>query len=65
MSPIILKYYYCVYHTMPVAARISRENEVAANEILPSRADYYPVLGQLMNELDLPKVINNVVEPYN
>lgn len=65
MSPIILKYYYCVYHTMPAADRISRENEVAVNEILPSRADYYPVLGQLMNELNFPKVINNVVETYN
>jgi hypothetical protein len=45
MSPIILKYYYYVYPTMPATGRISRENEVAANEILPSRADYYPVLG--------------------
>jgi len=37
----------------------------ATNNIMPFRADYYPVLGQIMNELNLPKVINNVVEPYN
>jgi transposase len=31
------------------------------DEILPFRADYYPVLGQLMNEIDLAGTINRVV----
>lgn len=32
------------------------------DEILPLKADYYPVLGQLMNEIDLAGVINQVVD---
>ena len=32
------------------------------DEILPLKADYHPVLGQLMNEMDLADVINKVVD---
>lgn len=35
------------------------------DNILPFRADYYPILGQLMNEIDLPQVINQHVESPN
>ncbi|GCC10894.1 hypothetical protein IPdc08_00932 [archaeon] len=29
------------------------------------RADYYPILGQLMEELNLAETINNIVQPYD
>ena len=32
---------------------------------IPFRADYHPVLGQLMKELKFPEIINEVVEPPN
>lgn len=32
------------------------------DEILPMKADYHPVLGQLMNEMDLAGVINQAVD---
>jgi len=50
---------------VPTTRTLSSETEEAMNDILPFRADYYPVLGQIMNELNLPKVINNFVEHYN
>lgn len=50
---------------MPTTCSPSRKTGEVMNDILPFRADYYPVLGQIMNELNLPKVINNVAEPYN
>lgn len=32
------------------------------SDILPCRADYYPVLGHIMNEVDVAGAINNVVD---
>lgn len=50
---------------MPITNRALSKIEKVMNNILPFRADYYPVLGQIMNELNLPEVINNVVKSYN
>jgi transposase len=48
---------------IPFAMTAILKIEQLASVIHPLRADYYPILGHLMNELHLPDRINKIVEP--
>ncbi|MFO8109637.1 MAG: IS1634 family transposase [Thermoplasmata archaeon] len=44
---------------------MSESPNIQRSDLLPYRADYHPVLGQLMKELGFPDVINDIVESPN